>query len=98
MTPVISTSDKQLLNEALHVIFEALRELESDNGDIVDKTDNHVMFLILEMLNRLYTHSPSSFNSALGVLDNCKQTFWYTIIQPAQVQSLMDQTISDIDF
>lgn len=90
MNPYIRPDEKHKLNPAIGNLLNALRELECDESGMHDQTDDRVLYIITSLLQTLYTHSPSSHNQALGVLENAKLHFHKQHILPQQEQARYD--------
>ena len=83
------------LDPAIDNILDVLRQLELDETDIHDHIDERIIYIISKLLNIIYTHNPSDYNLALGVLEQTKFHFFLDQLLPKQKQDSFDRVVEE---
>jgi hypothetical protein len=75
----------------LYPIFNALRELESDNFDGKNNMEGNINYIFTRVLQEVYPgNSYREVNDAVGVLECCKQEYYQRIAVPYEKQKAFE--------
>jgi hypothetical protein len=83
--PYIKTEKRDVLDPVLEPVFNALRELESD--DDKNNTEGNINYVFTRILQHVYPgRSYREVNDAVGVLECCKLEYYRRIAAPYENQ------------
>jgi hypothetical protein len=87
--PYIKQDKRDVIDPVLEPIFNALRELESD--DDKNNMEGNINYLFTRILQHVYPGgSYREVNDAVGVLECCKQEYYQRIAVPYEMQKAFE--------
>lgn len=95
MTPYITKDKQRKLTPAIDQLLWALGELECDNDELTNSTEDNLSYIIMKLLERTSTYSPSAIYTALGMLEGIKAHYIQQYLYPHLQQSKFEVEIDD---
>lgn len=90
MTPNIELEKREKLDKNINELLNTLRELESDYDELDNTTNDHVGYIIDNILQRIYSYNDDAMASAIGLLELTKIRFVNKYVLPVIKQSEFD--------
>lgn len=86
--PYIAQSKRDLLEQPIEAVRDALRQLESDGPE--NNFEGNMNYIISTLIDRCYKVSYRDINDVVGMLDCVKQEYYRRVAIPYENQKIHD--------